>query len=387
MQQSPCLPTDFDTLSKALVSVFHQAPVAICIVEMPALKYVSANHNYCRIMSGHILPETIRNVPVLDIIQKPNSTALQALYTAHEKNESTHFETIESCIQAPELTYWTGTILPYHRDHEKTLVIGLLYNVTDTVKAKKEAQASLELLEEERRLKDQFIAMAIHELRTPLTAIKAFAQMILKQNERQNKQHDVQSALQKINKHSDRLNQLISDLQDVVNCSAHEIQVDLRLCSFSKLISNAVKDFSDSYPQSPVEIVNQCQDEAFIQADPDRFNQVLLNLLVNACKYSAPGSPILVTIRCSDSVAQVEVNDQGIGIAPENLQKIFEIFYRASPEKYSNGLGIGLYLARQLLEQMSGTISAESKGLERGSTFIVKFRLKNPAPFLDESLS
>jgi len=249
------------------------------------------------------------------------------------------------------------------------------------VTAERHAQAERERLlreaQEAIRLRDDFLSIAAHELKTPLTPLKLHLQAL--------KQHagsgqPLQPArMDKALSQVGRLSGLINDLLDVSRIEAGRLELERGSLVLPELVCEVVSDFSPVCPQHRF----ACQKPAeplVILGDRGRLAQVLTNLLENAVKYSPMGGAVRVTIERRGSEAVIEVADSGIGIPADQQEHLFERFFRArnAPISGFGGLGLGLYICRDIVQRHGGRIWVESE-LEHGSTFHVALPMQAPA--------
>ncbi|HEU5288432.1 MAG TPA: HAMP domain-containing sensor histidine kinase, partial [Candidatus Limnocylindria bacterium] len=242
-------------------------------------------------------------------------------------------------------------------------------------------------LEEVDRLKTQFLSMASHELRTPLTAVSGFIQVARRRILRAADQpsdadwrHEAVRAgetLELAQRQARRLGRLIDELLDVSRLQLgrvelHQGEVDLvvalrEVIERMKLLSSTHRLELDSD-----------LDAAVVTADRDRLDQVFENLIGNAVKYSPSGGDVRVVLRAVEDEVQIAITDEGIGISRDELDRIFNLFYRSPDPRagHVGGLGLGLYISREIVTRHSGRLWAESS--ERGSTFHVSLPLKDP---------
>jgi len=246
-----------------------------------------------------------------------------------------------------------------------------LRDITDRKQAE-EAQRQLEAR------KDAFISMASHELRTPVTSLKAFTQVLQRRVRQQpNADPQVLRVLDRIDEQINRQARLIRDLLDLSKMETgylalHEAWFDL---------DNLVRETLDTVqPTTQTHTLRlQGATHAQVYGDQERLGQVLINLLTNAIKYSPRADSVLVTLRSDHEWAEVAVRDFGIGIAPKQQQRIFERFYQVDDPSTSTypGLGIGLYIARTIMERHGGRLWVESS-VGKGSTFHCGLSLLRP---------
>jgi signal transduction histidine kinase len=241
------------------------------------------------------------------------------------------------------------------------------------LQAEKETQ---EKLRKAVSTRDEFLSIASHELKTPLTSLKLQIQMTKRWLDRDAR---LPAALDKLNRTVDvsntqvsRLQRLIDDLLDVSRVGAGKLQYQFEDTDLRALIEDTVERFNEVRAPSNPRIIFTSEDRFPARCDRFRIEQVVTNLLSNAVKYGA-NKQITVSLEGKDDLARFLVCDNGIGIAKENQDKIFERFERVSGLNRSiTGLGLGLFISREIVHAHNGTIRVESEpGL--GSVFTVEF--------------
>jgi signal transduction histidine kinase len=220
------------------------------------------------------------------------------------------------------------------------------------------------------RARDEFLSIASHELRTPVTSIKGFAQVALRAHEmgRLDEERLVKS-LTSINRVSDRLAKLVEDLLDVSRLRTERLRLTPERVDLAAFVNGFVTRYSDQIDGAH-RIRGDVPRSCVVAADPLRLEQVLLNLLDNAVKYSPGGGEISVKVRRRGAEGVVSVTDRGVGIPSEAIRTIFEPFGRAvNAERLAiPGMGLGLYICRSIVERLGGRIWAESGGEAAGAT-------------------
>ena len=240
------------------------------------------------------------------------------------------------------------------------------------------AQANVEL-QEANRLKDQFLSVASHELKTPITSISGQAQIVLrrlsKKKELPEELVDVRTALEKINEQTRRLNTLVDDLLSLSSIRSGKLNLRLSACNLGDICRSVVEE-QRTISERTIDIVLPAS-PVFVEVDSDRISQVMTNLVSNALKYSSPASPVRVAVCARDTTALIRVHDSGQGIAQEELEHIFDTFYRAPDAQTSkqSGWGLGLAICKDIVERHNGRIWCESQ-VGDGSTFFVELQLK-----------
>jgi signal transduction histidine kinase/ActR/RegA family two-component response regulator len=229
------------------------------------------------------------------------------------------------------------------------------------------------------RLKDDFLSIVSHELRTPLNAVLGWASMLRKA--------DISPALAQRAAHSihdnaTRQAKLIDDLLDVSRIAAGRATLDVEEIDLAALVGGVVESLVPVAASNDVELRLTPASAAWVSGDARRLEQVFFNLLGNALKFTPEGGTILIEIRTQDRAVDVRVTDSGIGIDPEFLPHVFERFRQAdsTSTRTYGGLGLGLSIAKQLVEAHKGCINVESAGAGHGATFIVQLPLTGHQP-------
>jgi PAS domain S-box-containing protein len=234
--------------------------------------------------------------------------------------------------------------------------------------------------EEANRLKDEFLATVSHELRTPLNAILGWAQ-ILKTSSLD--EISVKKALETIDRNARSQAQLIDDLLDVSRIITGNLRLDVQSVDLSSVVIRAVDVVKPAAEAKGIRLETLLDPHAeLVSGDPDRLQQIVWNLLSNAVKFTPEGGQVKVRLERNDTYVQIIVSDTGQGIGKEFLPHVFDRFRQldSSTTRRHGGLGLGLAIVRQLVELHGGTVSVESAGEGKGSTFTVKLPLlqKNP---------
>jgi len=224
-------------------------------------------------------------------------------------------------------------------------------------------------LQEKDRRKDEFLAMLSHELRNPLGAITSAAQVLQLGTASSDK---VERAGSVIARQSFQLSRMLDDLLEVSRVTTGRVQLTLEPFDLADLAAKSVEALRASGRMNG-HILNFKADPVMVDADVARTDQIITNLLVNAVKYTDPGGKISLHVKPEGSQAVIRVSDNGIGIAPDLLPRLFEVFVqgRQALDRAQGGLGIGLALVRKLAQLMGGTVEASSAGVGQGSTFVV----------------
>jgi signal transduction histidine kinase len=224
--------------------------------------------------------------------------------------------------------------------------------------------------------KDAFLAKLSHELRTPLGAILGWIGLMMDSKQGQNIQSQ---GLEVVHRNAVILSKLISDLLDVSRITTGMMSLEFGEVDLVLLINTAIQTFVPEGNDKKVMLVSVLdkKEGIIVSGDSVRLSEVLTNLISNALKFTPEGGVITISLRKENQTAIIEVEDTGIGIAPDFLDRIFEPFTqdKTAPGRI-RGMGLGLSITKSLVELHHGTIQAESKGSGSGSKFTVRLPLK-----------
>jgi signal transduction histidine kinase/DNA-binding response OmpR family regulator len=237
-------------------------------------------------------------------------------------------------------------------------------------------QAARAEAEQANRTKDEFLATLSHELRTPLTAILGWSHLL------QTNKFDEKStarALETIERNARSQSQLIDDLLDVSRIITGKLRLDVSPVELTKIVEAVVDSSRPAADAKAIKFEVELDKSASqVLGDATRLQQVVWNLFSNAVKFTPEGGRVGVRLECSDTHAEIVVSDSGQGISPQFLPVIFDRFRQAdgSTTRKHGGLGLGLAIARHLVEMHGGTIKARSEGINKGATFTVTLPLR-----------
>jgi signal transduction histidine kinase len=230
-------------------------------------------------------------------------------------------------------------------------------------------EVAVQKIEKERRAaaeakKDEFFNMVSHEFKTPLTNIKAINQLLEQKTDRADK---IYSFIVNAGHNIKRLEKLIEDLLDVTKINSGLIDLNIATFHFSDALTNGIVNVQLTAKQHEIILENAA--DVLYTGDQFRIEQVLINLLNNAIKYSPEANQVLVGAKITGKNIVVCVKDFGIGIAKEDIDQLFQRFYRVSKTAMNyQGVGLGLYIASEIIKKHKGTFSIESD-TGKGSTF------------------
>jgi PAS domain S-box-containing protein len=247
----------------------------------------------------------------------------------------------------------------------------------ERARVERERASLLEAAEAANRAKDEFLAMLGHELRNPLSPILTAVQLMRLRGE-----SAAETARTVIERQVNHLTRLVDDLLDVSRIARGKVELKTAVVELAEVVARAIEMASPLLDQRAQTLrLDVRRTGLTIEADVLRLSQVVANLLTNAAKYTPSGGVITVTGGVEDDQVVLRVRDTGIGIPPEALPRIFDLFVqgRQTIDRAQGGLGLGLTIVRSLVERHGGTVTAESEGPDRGSEFVVRLP-RAPAP-------
>ena len=235
----------------------------------------------------------------------------------------------------------------------------------------KEAQFALEAAD---RQKNEFLVTLAHELRNPLAPIRYAAALLRSDADA----GALERARQTIERQTSHLARLLDDILDLSRISRNVIELKHEAVDMTQLLHAAAENIRSLVEERrQILSVDLCNDSLWVKGDPARLLQVVDNVLNNACKYTEPGGTIRLQARADGGHCEVRISDTGVGLSADMVPAIFTMFGQGHPmlKASKGGLGIGLALVRRLVDLHAGSITAESPGLGRGTTFAIRLPL------------
>jgi PAS domain S-box-containing protein len=240
-------------------------------------------------------------------------------------------------------------------------------DISDRKAAESRLQAAI-------RGRDEFISIASHELKTPITSLKLQFQMAARQISSNDARVFLEGAVRKrvdsVNRQLDRMTRLIEDMLDVSRVATGKLHLDHERFDLSALVRESTERFTDQLQMVGSTVERAIEEGVFFVGDEYRTDQVLSNLMTNAIKYGG-GKPVRVSLATRGGRILVAVEDHGAGIEERDRARVFERFERAVGSDNVSGLGLGLYISKEIVEALGGKIRLESE-VGRGSTFIIE---------------
>jgi PAS domain S-box-containing protein len=336
-------------------------------------------------------------VPPVDLVGTPG---LPVLPGVARPEEGWPFERARQSLRPEEGEFevdggWLSVVAHPILDEAGAIagVVRVVAEITERKRAERERgellareQAARSAAETANRLKDEFLATLSHELRTPLNAIVGWAHVLRGGGL---DEAATRRAVEIINRNAQAQSQLISDILDVSRIIAGKLRLNVRAVQPIEVIQAALETVRPAAEARGVAIQCILDPQAGpVSGDPDRLQQVFWNLLSNAIKFAPRGGKVQVRLEGVNSHVEVTVADNGPGVAPEFLPRVFERFAQAdsSSTRPHGGLGLGLAIVRHLVEMHGGDVRADNREEDTGAVFVVRLPLRSvaPAPFADE---
>jgi len=342
-------------------------------------------------MFGYTAEEIVGKSILTLIPPERHGEEAQVLARLRHGERIEHFETVRVARDGTRLEI-SLTVSPV-RDESGTIV-GASKIARNITEQKRSAERERELAEEREkillaervaraeaeranRVKDEFVALMSHELRTPLNAILGWTQLL---RTHRNDPKMLDTGLEIIVRNTRHQADLISDLLDVSRIVSGKLALDLEDVHLSEIVTNSVEALHTVAKEKGVSLTYRLSGIApLVVGDPQRLQQIVLNLVSNAVKFTPSGGTVTVTLRAVAEWAEIAVVDTGVGIAPQAIPTLFEKFRQgpASTTRRHGGLGLGLFIAKDLTELHGGTIDAWSEGEDHGATFTVHLPLSS----------
>jgi signal transduction histidine kinase len=369
-----------------LLLILMQMPVAVSFLRGPDHVFELAN----RVCQQMVPQRPLIGRRFSDVFPEAAASAIaQRLDRAYlEGQPQTDFAQRIEFVDTGGLTQarWLSYTLQPFLDHDKHVdgIVGIVFDVTTEVQGRmhddqrrRERERLLAELQQALHVRDDFLMVASHELRTPMTSLQLTASSVLRQLDKRGAQplspERLEERIRTVKRQLDRLEHLINTLLDVSRIGAGRLELQLERVSLTEVVHDVVSRFREEAKRHQAEIEIEFAPDIFGSWDRSRVDRIVTNLVSNAIKYGQ-GKPIGITLKRLNGQAELRVNDRGIGIALEMQDRIFDKFERAASQRNYGGLGLGLWIARQLAEALQGTVSVESE-IGKGSTFMVTLPL------------
>jgi len=249
---------------------------------------------------------------------------------------------------------------------------GIVFDLREREQAE-QAHSALIAAEQASLAKDQFLAILSHELRSPLNAMLGWAQILLNDPQLSD---SARRAAKTIERNARAQAQLIGDLLDISRIIAGKLNLEMSNVEFGALTEAALAAARPALEARRLALRQALSDDVDVYGDATRLQQIITNLLNNAIKFTDEGGSIEVRLERAGGMAQLSVSDTGVGIPPEMLTRVFDVFQQAgTTQRRKGGLGLGLAIARQLAEAHGGSLDAASEGEGKGCVFTLRLPL------------
>ncbi len=260
----------------------------------------------------------------------------------------------------------------------KVKTFNRLYKQTNQLKkVQKSLKKEIEQRKELESKKDEFLSIASHELKTPLTSVRGYIQLIERMLKNENTHPHILSHISKASVQINKLGDLVADLLDISKIASGKMEFTLTDFRFDEMANQVIENFQ--YMHENYVFVKKGFSEVTIFGDEMRLEQVMVNFLTNAIKYSPNGKDILIEIRCEANELEVRITDFGIGISQELQKQLFEKYFRVEETSVRfQGLGIGLFICSEIIHRHNGYCGVESE-VGKGATFFFKIPLSPPS--------
>jgi signal transduction histidine kinase len=352
----------------AIASLFELTPIPVAILKGEALVFDAANQPYVDSVGGRAL----LGKPLLEALPEMQGQGFDELLREVLRSGRAHVgrEQLLRVERGGRLvdTYVTFIYAPVRgEDGRFDSVVALCNEVTEQVIARQRLEALAFEASQASRAKDEFLAMLGHELRNPLAPMRTALQLMRLRGS-ESREQDV------LERQVTHLSRLVDDLLDVSRITRGKTELDRRPVELSEVVLRAMEIASPALEHAHHEVILELPRKGLgVDVDVGRMAQVVSNLLTNAAKYSDARSCIRVTGTRAGSVVSLSVKDEGSGIAPEMLSRVFDAFVQQPQtiERSRGGLGLGLAIVKSLVEQHGGTVRALSPGIGQGSEFVV----------------
>jgi PAS domain S-box-containing protein len=352
-------------------ALFEQAPGLMCILQGPDHVFEFANPRYRELVGGReLIGKTVLEA-LPEVREQGFVERLDEVYRTGEAHTGVGVPvTIADPAGSGKRRLYLDFVYQPIRDAQGQ-VTGVFvdgYEVTERVVAH-------ERLQEGDRRKDEFLAMLSHELRNPLAPLSYASELLTRATAAD---PQVGSIGELLARQVAQLTRLVDDLLDVSRITQGRIELRREPVELSAAVRLACESLEWLMRERQQElVVTTGPEQIYVEGDEARLVQCVVNLLNNSAKYTPRGGRIEASLRSADGRAVITISDNGAGISPQNLARVFDLFVQAdsSLDRSQGGLGIGLSVVRRLVEMHGGEVTAESEGLGKGSTFEIRLPL------------
>lgn len=350
--------------------LFNQAPGFMCLLNGPEHVFEFANPRYFELVGSRDLVGKAVKDALPEVAEQGFGKLLDQVYTSGKAYSGVATPlTLARADGSSDQHYLDFVYQPIRNvASEVTGIFVEGYDVTERVH-------STEILREEGRRKDEFLAMLAHELRNPLAPIRNASELLCQTSMRDSQTRAIGELITRQVTH---LAHLVDDLLDMSRITQGRIELQREPLDLDRAIMVAIESLQALLQAKKHEVVyNKSDTRLYVNGDMTRIVQCVANILNNSAKYTDEGGRIQIDLREENNMAIIDVTDNGIGISPEVIPNLFELFVQAERtlDRSQGGLGIGLSIARRLVQMHEGNINAASDGLGEGSRFSISLPL------------
>ncbi len=302
---------------------------------------------------------------------------LMCAYPLHDLSRQAYERDFVELCQSHTHVIPTESYTAFTSEDASLRTVALLQQQTASLRVEQEERLAAQRLAQ---AKDQFLSMASHELKTPLTSLQGFLALVQKYETTQAGGNDtILRCLSLMKSQIERMTRLIGDLFDVSQMQAGTLTYQHAPFAIDALVQESVETVQATTSTHLLHLEGLCA--AHVNGDRDRIEQVIINLLNNAIKYSPNADRVIMRVERNIGFVHLYIQDFGMGIAPEHQHKIFEQFYRVKQTQKISGLGIGLFICREIVQHHQGQLWVESAP-DYGTTFhMILPRSADETPF------
>jgi signal transduction histidine kinase len=368
-----------DIQGHMLHALIRQSPNTMLALRGPDFLIELANPRLCKTWGRTV--ESLLHKPLLEVWPElrggPFLPLLEEVYRTGVPYYGNEARAREELSSDGHPLYFNFVYSPYHGvtgEIEGVFVIGA--DVTAQVLSRKEVEALQTAAEAANRSKDQFLAMLGHELRGPLSPILGALYLLQLPTESRRAEMIIERQVQ-------HLARLVDDLLDVSRISRGKVDLQLETLEIAEIVARAIEMVTPLIAERRHELTTAVpRSGLMVNGDATRLSQVVSNLLTNAAKYTEPGGKIVVVAERAGDEIEIRLRDNGIGITPDALPRVFDLFVQdrsgMTADRAHGGLGLGLAIVKSLIESHGGTVSATSDGRGHGSEFTIRLPLAKP---------
>jgi PAS domain S-box-containing protein len=372
--------TEMVALERELSAIYANVPGILFYISVePDDEFRFVSMSQAGLVATGLTEEQAMGARVRDVIPSPSlEMVLEHYREAIRTGQTVRWE--ETSVYPAGTRHGEVAVTPLvDQNGITTHLIGIVHDVTEKKRTDAALRESKARLEEADRRKDEFLAMLGHELRNPLAAIQMTAELLRLDGDAA----ACSKATDTIKRQTRQLSRMVDDLLEVSRITSGKFALKKERARVVSLLQHAVETARPLIESKGHQLnVLMPPEPVALDADPARLTQALVNLLTNAAKYTPPGGRISLSADQEEGKIVFRVKDTGIGVAPEMLKPIFELFVQASHplDRSQGGLGLGLPIVRRIVEMHQGTVTAFSDGPGQGSEFVIRIPVGSAEP-------